>query len=284
MSKILIGVVLYETNLEQFEKFIKSIAWQTTGKYEILIAMRANDNRNYKIYTDSAREIISHLPNIKFYDIQTGNNIGFGAAHNILCDMAATESCDLYIGANPDGMFHHKALLELMDKKNIHQRNTLFELRQFPQEHPKDYDCLLHETQWCSGACFAIDPKFFLELGGFDSNFFMYCEDVDLSWRIRASGGRCILVPNALFLHDLSDDRARLDVKFQMLRSGRYLGWKWWNDAFVESMQREINSLGISDSMQPSLRSSENRVSFCQEMIDKVCVFHPPFLFSSARW
>lgn len=41
----------------------------------------------------------------------------------------------------------------------------------------------------------------FHAVGGFDSAFFCYCEDVDLAFRIRMSGGRCIQVPDALVWH-----------------------------------------------------------------------------------
>lgn len=39
------------------------------------------------------------------------------------------------------------------------------------------------------------------QLGGFDEDFFMYLEDVDLAWRARARGWRCRFVPEARVLH-----------------------------------------------------------------------------------
>ena len=41
------------------------------------------------------------------------------------------------------------------------------------------------------------------EVGGFDaSSFFLYCDDVDLSWRVRRSGYRIIFQPAAVCFHD----------------------------------------------------------------------------------
>jgi GT2 family glycosyltransferase len=39
------------------------------------------------------------------------------------------------------------------------------------------------------------------EIGGFDDDFFAYLEDVDLAWRARLAGWRCVLQPQARVLH-----------------------------------------------------------------------------------
>ncbi|HEX2033887.1 MAG TPA: glycosyltransferase family 2 protein [Chloroflexota bacterium] len=39
------------------------------------------------------------------------------------------------------------------------------------------------------------------ELGGFDSRFFMYLEDVDLAWRARLAGWRAVYAPGAVVRH-----------------------------------------------------------------------------------
>jgi GT2 family glycosyltransferase len=41
-------------------------------------------------------------------------------------------------------------------------------------------------------------------LGGFDEDFFMYCEDVDLNWRAQLAGYRCLYIPQAVVYHRLS--------------------------------------------------------------------------------
>jgi len=40
-----------------------------------------------------------------------------------------------------------------------------------------------------------------LDLGGFDEDFFAYMEDVDLAWRARLAGWRCLYQPRARVLH-----------------------------------------------------------------------------------
>lgn len=52
-----------------------------------------------------------------------------------------------------------------------------------------------------SGALLAIGAPFFQKLGGFDPDFFLHLEDVDLCKRAAACGGQVIFVPSATALH-----------------------------------------------------------------------------------
>jgi len=52
-----------------------------------------------------------------------------------------------------------------------------------------------------SGAAFAMRRQTFLDVGGFDENYFMYHEDVDLSWRLRLAQGRLVLAPASVIYH-----------------------------------------------------------------------------------
>ena len=63
-------------------------------------------------------------------------------------------------------------------------------MRQIPYEHPKAYDPVTLDTPWVSGAATLFRREAFDAVGGFDEAIFMYGEDVDLSWRLRAKGWR----------------------------------------------------------------------------------------------
>jgi hypothetical protein len=52
----------------------------------------------------------------------------------------------------------------------------------------------------CGGAAL-YRRRMLLELGGFDDDFFAYLEDVDLAWRARLAGWRCLFQPQARVLH-----------------------------------------------------------------------------------
>lgn len=46
-----------------------------------------------------------------------------------------------------------------------------------------------------------VRRSLFEALGGFDEELFMYCEDVDLGYRIRLAGGACGVIPDAVVAH-----------------------------------------------------------------------------------
>jgi hypothetical protein len=51
-----------------------------------------------------------------------------------------------------------------------------------------------------------IDRQVFLDVGGFDQDFFIYYEDVDLGWRLWVLGYRVVLAPKAITYHRLHGD------------------------------------------------------------------------------
>ncbi|HUQ63935.1 MAG TPA: glycosyltransferase family 2 protein [Acidimicrobiales bacterium] len=53
---------------------------------------------------------------------------------------------------------------------------------------------------WC-GAGVLLSRRYLDEVGGFDDRFFLYYEDLDLSWRGRALGWRHVYVPDAVVRH-----------------------------------------------------------------------------------
>jgi N-acetylglucosaminyl-diphospho-decaprenol L-rhamnosyltransferase len=60
------------------------------------------------------------------------------------------------------------------------------------------------------GAAFMMRRTLFEELGGFDEDFFLAFEDVDLSFRARLLGSRCLYVPEAIVEHAGSASLGRL--------------------------------------------------------------------------
>lgn len=58
------------------------------------------------------------------------------------------------------------------------------------------------EVGFVSGACLAVPRETWRREGGFPADFFMYCEDVDLSLRLRLGGERIGIEPSARVEHD----------------------------------------------------------------------------------
>jgi GT2 family glycosyltransferase len=51
------------------------------------------------------------------------------------------------------------------------------------------------------GCAYLIESKLFAELGGFDPEFFMFADELDLSWRVWISGRRALAIPSARLHH-----------------------------------------------------------------------------------
>jgi GT2 family glycosyltransferase len=75
------------------------------------------------------------------------------------------------------------------------------------------------EVAFASGACLVIPRSLYLELGGFPEHFFMYCEDVDLSLRVRLRGQGVGVVPGARVDHDYDFHKGAL--KWRLLERNR---------------------------------------------------------------
>lgn len=55
---------------------------------------------------------------------------------------------------------------------------------------------------WLSGACLVLSATLWRTVGGFDEDYFLYWEDVDLSKRVLDGGGSIVFLPEAVALHD----------------------------------------------------------------------------------
>lgn len=76
------------------------------------------------------------------------------------------------------------------------------------------------EVPFVSGACLAIPAMEWRRAGGFPPDFFLYCEDVDLSLRLRLAGGQLGIEPAARADHDYSF--AKGAYKWRLLERNRW--------------------------------------------------------------
>lgn len=58
------------------------------------------------------------------------------------------------------------------------------------------------DAGWLSGSCLLLDRQAFDSVGGFDSRYFMYMEDVDLGDRLGRAGWRNVYCPTSVIRHD----------------------------------------------------------------------------------
>ena len=206
------------------------------------------------------------------------HNLGFGAAQNVLMAEAfAAPGPAFFLCVNPDAVLHPRCIAELTEAAARLPRPGLIEALQFPDEHPKPHDPRTHATDWCSGCVLLVTRALYEAVGGFDENFFMYCEDVDLSWRARAMGFDTVIAPQALVHHYTGDRPPGGRVVEQMLVSGAYLGTKYGNARFARHCVREYTAIR---GVEPAVPPATPVPSAFRDVADFAHFFH----FAPARW
>lgn len=173
-------------------------------------------------------------------------NTGTSRGHNIMFNEC---NSDYLIVQNPDiqyaPRFFERMLAPFMERD---KKIGLVEARQVPIEHPKYYDEETNETPWSTGACFMVPSSVYREVGGFDAElFFMYCDDVDLSWRIRLAGYRLIYQPLAPVYHPkyLSNSGGwqSTDAEAYYSREAMlFMCYKWSYDRRLETLLKDFQT------------------------------------------
>lgn len=212
----------------QLKKCIESINKNKVVDFEIIIV-----NNSPK---ESLQRITHNYPEIKIIE---SNNLGFGGG----CNLGAKISGGKYlVFLNPDSIVNNNWLTEALKafkkkRAGIVMSKILsldgkivnswggevnytgfswaggFGEQNIPSQKP-------YEVGFASGASFFISQKLFKKLGGFDPSFFMYAEDLDLSFRVRSLGYKVLCAPRSMVFHDYKFNKG--DYKLYYLERNRY--------------------------------------------------------------
>lgn len=156
------------------------------------------DNGSADDSLEHARRRAAELPFPATF-VPTSGNAGFTGGYARAFEYGDAE---YYFVINADTVMAPDAIDRLIDVLEADPKVGIAEARQSPLEHPKYFDALTGETSWCSGACMMVREKALRSIGGgFDPSFFMYAEDVDLSWRMWLHGWKCVYVREAVVEH-----------------------------------------------------------------------------------
>lgn len=135
----------------------------------------------------------------KSFEVSQSTNTGFGSAHN---NNVAKSKSEFILISNIDLTFEADSIIQIINTAVASQDNVgSWEMRQKPFEHPKHYNPVTMETSWSSSACLLVRRVAYETVGGYDEVFFMYGEDVDLSWRLRTAGFSLLYTPKAVCWH-----------------------------------------------------------------------------------
>jgi hypothetical protein len=173
-----------------------------------------------------------------------GENLGSARGHNRL---AASGGSDFLLIYNPN-VIASPVLLQEMLKPFENGGIGIVEAKQLPLEHPKEYDRQTGETGWATTACALTPAELFHRVGEFDADsFFMYCDDVDYSWRVRLAGFKVIFQPSAVVFHDkrLSTEgtwQPTTAEHYYSAEAGLMLAHKWSRPELVTSILSVFNN------------------------------------------
>lgn len=211
----LVSVVVINYNGRRFlEKCISSILLQTYPLIEIILIDNGSND-------DSVDYVKKKFPSIKLITCKRnlgfakGNNIGIKAAKG---DLIATLNNDTEVtpkwveelvkgiqSGNNIGMCASKMLFlknpELINSTGICiSRSGACRDRGMFESDQGQYESVEEVFGPCAGA--AIYRKAMLDkIGLFDEDFVAYMEDVDLAFRGRLAGWKCLYIPNAVVYH-----------------------------------------------------------------------------------
>jgi GT2 family glycosyltransferase len=193
------------------------------------------DNASHDGTADKLASELEQLP-FDAYLLRSLHNNGFARGMNLL----ARQGNSRYIFMlNPDAELEEGCLDRLFVRAESDHEIAICEARQSPREHPKTYDAATGQTSWCAGAAVLIRRQAFEQVNGFDERiFFMYCEDVDLSWKFWLRGWKCIYVPDAVVRHytqDVLPGKKRTLENYFTFRNSLFLFYRFgsWADKRV---------------------------------------------------
>jgi N-acetylglucosaminyl-diphospho-decaprenol L-rhamnosyltransferase len=153
--------------------------------------------------------------------VALSTNTGFGHGVNAGVDAAIAAGCTTILVLNPDASIGRESLERLISAVDadrtlmvapiVRESNgrvwfggadvllddgRMSNPRRRPEREGRPY------RAWLSGACFAISAELWVRSGGFDPDYFLYWEDVDLSYRVQRVGGHLEVDAAAEAIHD----------------------------------------------------------------------------------
>lgn len=225
MKQVAVIIINYNTSKFTLE-CIQAVVAKTSEaiSYEIIVVDNNSQLSDYK----NLKKHFPKQPNIKLH--RSDINTGFGGGNMFGAQFAKAE---YLLFLNNDAMLKNDCLsilykfMEDNQKVGVCTAQNYDEHGKFvpsfdhnkgirrllfgrgflekinPKVYPKrkkEYASPL-EVNWVNGAFLFFRNKAFQKIGGFDTNIFLYWEEMDLSHRLRKIGYSSILVPKARILH-----------------------------------------------------------------------------------
>ncbi len=199
---------------------------------------------------DSLARIEHELSNLEI--VRSDRNLGFAAANNLAFERL--RDCEWIALLNPDAIPDPRWLEELLRAAHQNPNYAFFGSLLISSPQPDRFDGAgdiyhvggFYWRQWhgrpregivveqreifapCAAAAMYSNAAL-RDVGGFDESFFCYGEDVDLAFRLRLRGFRCLLAPLSIAAHEGSGIAGRAS-EFAIYHGDRNLIWVYFKN------------------------------------------------------
>lgn len=194
-----VSIITVTYNAKEFVKeYVKTIFSGSTKPQEVLIY----DGGSTDGTVEQIKKYQKLYKEIKLFE---GEDIGFAAGNNLLAKKARSHF--LFI-LSPDTKIDRHCISNLL--ANPHREKSIL----MPKRYLFDGTFLHHgmgldifgfpadgKIFFVDGAAIFLKRKLFINLGMFDDDYFMFQEDVDLSWRAQLDGVSLITADDAFLFH-----------------------------------------------------------------------------------
>lgn len=233
-------IILLWKNEEHLPICLEKLTLQSLSDFEVLVVNNGSEGG----WLDSLKN-----DNLYFYHLN--DNLGFAAANNIGVKMAHGKwivllNADAYpepdwlenlvraAEQNPQYNFFTSRQIQyntphLLDGAGDEYHVSGLAWRRFYNYPEEEHGMNRDEVFGVCAAAAMYRKEDFLKVGGFDEDYFSYFEDVDLSFRLRLAGGRCLYVPDAVVHHVGSASTGKLS-DFVVYHGHRNLVWTFIKD------------------------------------------------------
>lgn len=237
-----VTVIIINWNGGHFlERCLSSLLAQTVTPYEVILLDNAS--------SDASLDIVRQFPSVQL--LKQDRNLGFARGNNLAIESAAAESQWIAL-LNPDAFVEPGWLEALLSAVRDYPAFDMFSSKLVDANNPSVLDGAgdayhISGLVWRSGhnalVSFSSDEarevfspcaasamyrrSALLEVGGFDEDYFCYVEDVDLGFRLRLAGYRCLYVPMAVAHHIGSATTGGQRSDFSVYHGHRNLVWTY---------------------------------------------------------
>ncbi len=211
-SEVLVVIPNYNGE-DYLKKCLQSVLDQTYSSLKIVLVDNAS--------TDNSLSLVKReFPTIEI--IETGYNAGWGIACNL--GMKASNSPYILM-LNNDAFMDQRCIEEMVKAISTNPKYGACASRVLLSDEPdKTEVCglVIHrdgsscgrgrlgpadqfmktEEVFCANDCCALFKReMFNEIGDYDPDFFIYCDETDIGWKHQLAGWKCIYTPHAIAYH-----------------------------------------------------------------------------------